>query len=421
MVNALLSVRRYHPPVVAVSDSLGMAPSRGNSMIVRQFIQWLRTAPAGVRAEATSALARAYLYSNLSKEDRTAAEGAMLMLLDDPSPLVRQALSDVFAASQAAPPVVVHALASDQPDVARPILERSPLLLDADLVDRVATGPEQAQVAIASRDRLPRAVAAAIAEVGAAQACLVLIENSNANIPAFSFDRIVDRHGHLAAIREALLARDELPTSTRQALVAKLSTTLAGFVAGREWLDDDRASRVAKEACERATVQLAAQVGQDEVRPLVRHLCGSGQLTAGLLLRAALCGNVQLFEEALAELSGIPLKRASSIVHDRGGSFRALYEKARLPAALYPAFREVIEAMRTSGFADDAGGAVRLKRQMVERVLTRCANEQSADSQPLLLLLRRFATEAARDEARMLCDELTAEDAVLPEARLAAA
>jgi len=53
-------------------------------MIVRQFLHWLRTAPSGHRAEATSALARAFLYSNLTENDRAAAEGAMIMLLDDP-------------------------------------------------------------------------------------------------------------------------------------------------------------------------------------------------------------------------------------------------------------------------------------------------------------------------------------------------
>jgi uncharacterized protein (DUF2336 family) len=58
-------------------------------MIVRQFLFWLRSAPAGERAEATAALARAFLYSDLSNDDLAAAEGAMTMLLDDPSPLVR--------------------------------------------------------------------------------------------------------------------------------------------------------------------------------------------------------------------------------------------------------------------------------------------------------------------------------------------
>ena len=67
-------------------------------MIVRQFISWIRTAPAGERAEATRALARAWLISDLTEDDRIAAEGALLMLLDDPSPLVRQAMAEVFSA-----------------------------------------------------------------------------------------------------------------------------------------------------------------------------------------------------------------------------------------------------------------------------------------------------------------------------------
>src|ERR1700676_2053418 len=92
----------------------------GCAMIVRQFLQWVRNAPPGERAEATSALARAYLHSDLSPDDLAAAEGAMVMLLDDPSPLVRRALSDVFAASQSAPALAVHALAADQPENAVP-------------------------------------------------------------------------------------------------------------------------------------------------------------------------------------------------------------------------------------------------------------------------------------------------------------
>src|ERR1700741_1741542 len=146
-------------------------------MIVRDFLDWVRTARAGERAEATAALARSYLYSDLSADDAAAAEGAMLMMLDDPSPLVRRALADVLAASPSAPPTVVLALADDQPQIAAPVYALSPLLVDADLVDAVATGNENIQIAVASRSSLQRPVAAALAEVGTAEACLVLTRN----------------------------------------------------------------------------------------------------------------------------------------------------------------------------------------------------------------------------------------------------
>jgi len=64
--------------------------------------------------------------------------------------------------------------------------------------------------------------------------------------------------------------------------------------------------------------------------------------------------------------------------------------------------------MREGGFISEPGGAARLKRRMIERVLTRCENETPDEVEPLLTLLRRFATEAARDEARLFCDGLVA-------------
>jgi uncharacterized protein (DUF2336 family) len=379
-------------------------------MIVRHFLDWIRTAPAGKRAEATGALARAYLYSDLSPDDAAAAEGAMLMLLDDTSPLVRRALADVLAASPSAPPAVVLALAGDQPQIAAPVLALSPLFVDADLVDAVATGNGAVQSAIATRAGLPRAVAAAIAEVGTAEACLVLAENAEAEIAPVSSDRIVERFGHLAAIREALLAREDIAAATRLTLVAKVSETLVDFVSARQWLDVDHAQRIAREACEKATVTLAAETPSTQMRALIHHLRVGGQLTAGLILRALLSGNVVLFEDALAELTDMPVERVSGLIYDSGNAaLRALFDQARLPPSTYPAFKEAIEALREGGLISEPGGAARLKRRTIERVLTRCENEKFGELAPLLTLLRRFATEAARDEARMFCDELVAE------------
>lgn len=379
-------------------------------MIVRQFLHWVRQAPAGERAEATSALARAYLYSDLSPDDLAAAEGAMIMLLDDPSSLVRRALSEAFASADKAPRIVVHALASDQADVALPVLAHSPLLDEDDLVDLIGTGDADVQVAIANRSPLPRALAAAIAEVGSAEACLTLLENSAADIALFSVDRVVDRFGHLAPIRENLLARGDLPMAMRQSLLSKLSQTLAGFVAARQWLGPEHAEYATKEACEKGTVALAADTPYEEVGALLQHLRHSGQLTAGMILRALLSGNVVLFEEALAELSGLPIDRVSGYVHDKNISgFRALYRKAGLPDVAYPAFREALAAIRAGLLVGEQGGAARLKRRIVERVLEACAHERGEDSTSLLALLRRFAVEAAREEARLFCDDLIAD------------
>jgi len=335
------------------------------------------------------------------------------MLLDDPSPLVRRAMSLVFASAQKAPRVVVQALAADQFDVAQPLLESSPLLVDDDLIDLVASGKAEIQATIAGRPLLSRALAAAIAEVGSAEACLILLENSDACLALFSVDRIVERFGHLAPIRENLLERDDLPMRMRQALLSKLSKTLAGFVTARQWLGSDHAEYATREACEKATVALAADTPYEELGALVVHLRESGQLTAGMILRALLSGNVVLFEEALAELSGLPIDRVTSYIHDRHISgFRALYRKAELPDMAYPAFREALAALRDGVLVGEQGGAARLKRGMVERVLEACSAMRDESMVSLVALLRRFSVEAAREEARLFCDDLVAEGAI---------
>ena len=313
------------------------------------------------------------------------------------------------------PPAVIFALAGDQFEVAEPVLERSPLLVDADLVDAVATGSPEVQTAIARRFWLPRSVSAAIAEVGGRAACLVLAENITADLAPFSFAPAGGTVRRSIRDSRGLARPPRFPTATRQALVVRLSLQLADFVASRAWLEQDRAHRVAREACEKATVTLAAESPAPELRPMVRHLRESGQLNAGLLLRALLSGNVVLFEEALADLSGMPLQRVVRIIHDKGGSaFRALYNRAGLPESAYPGFREAIRAMREIGFAEGPGGATRLKRRVVERVLTGCADEALGEIEPLMMLLRRFAAEAAREEARLFCDGLVQESETPP-------
>src|SRR5262249_49213576 len=364
-------------------------------MIVRQFLCWIQTAPPGERADATSALARAYLYSHLSHEDRLAAEAAMTVLLDDPSPLVRQALADALASSEEAPHGVILGLSRDQADIAEIVATRSPVLNEGELVDLLGATVERVQCAIALRAPLSRSLAAAIAEIGSAVACLTLIENPEAEITGQVLARIAERHGHLAALREPLLLREDLPIETRQALVAKLSDTLARFVAHREWLPEARAHHVARDACDRATVAIAAETESGEVTYLVRHLVASGQLTGGLILRALLAGNLQFLVDALAELTSMDAARVSSIVSDRSRhGFRALYRNAALPEAAYPAFSAALEVIFESGDAHDLLGHAVLRRRIIERVLKRYEAAAVGELDHLFALLRKLAAEA---------------------------
>jgi uncharacterized protein (DUF2336 family) len=174
-------------------------------------------------------------------------------------------------------------------------------------------------------------------------------------------------------------------------------------------LPEERAQTVAREACDRATIAIAAGQTPEQVAGLVRHLANTNQLTGALLLRALLCGNTRFLVDALAELSGLSARRITSILSDRSGhGFRALFERAGLPQSAFGAFRATLEVVHEMGFAGAAPGYAALGRGMVEQVIARYAPDAYGELDELYALLRRFASEAARDEARHFTADLVA-------------
>lgn len=374
-------------------------------MIVSRFLLWARSAPPGHRAEATAALAKAFLYSELSQEDRREAETAMTAMLDDSSVLVRRAMAEALASSPVAPRHLVVALANDASEVGALVLGRSPVLADCDLVDATALGDERMQCAIAARPGLSRGVSAALAEIGAAAALVALAANPEADIPDFSLARMVERHGHDALLREALLARPGLPVEIAQSIATALAEALGRFVIDCGWLSQERSGRVTREARERTAVALSTRADDDGAARLVAHLRGTGQLTPALMLRAILSRSVGFTEAAFAELSGIAIGRVAGILKDeRSSAFRSLYGRAGMPPALRPAFEASLAAhreLRAKGQSDAT-----LSRRMVERTLASCEALPPEESGKLVALLRRFEAEAAREEARRIAANL---------------
>ncbi len=382
-------------------------------MIMRSFLAWAATAPAASRADGARALARAYLTADLLPFDRREAELALTQLLDDPSPLVRLALAEIFAAAPDAPHHVVSALACDQSEIAAPVLGHSPLLTDAELVDCAAIGDACAQAAIALRPNLSAAVAAALAEVGAREALISLAVNPGADLPEFSARRMLERFGDDGEVREALLSREHLSPALRADLVAATAQALSAFVTACDWMSGARAERVTREAREKAAIIIANDVrdesGQRTAEARVSSTRVGSTHRRPRVARVARRGNRSLFEAALADLAEMDLARVGGLVrHWQGAGFAALYKKAGLPAALLPAFRAALAAEAEIGAVLEEVAGERLSRAMVERVLTACESMDPAESSKLTALLYRFHAEAARDEARALAPERVA-------------
>lgn len=369
-------------------------------MDVREFLLWMEAAPSGQRAEAGYALARSYLHAEVDQQTRNDMEAALTVLLDDDAPEVRYALADALAASEAAPRHIVVGLAGDHAEIATLVLARSPLFIDSELIDIVAAASGVLQAAVAGRPLVSQQLSAAIAEVGEKAGCLALVANPGATIASISFRRIAERFGDDVDVREALLARDDLAPSVRQLLVRAVSERLNAMVVDRAWLPETRARVVTREACDRATIAIAAESETQELPALVEHLRVTGQLTTALLLRAVCAGNMGFFQAALSVLTGVPERRIEGLVRGRRvNGLRAAYIRAGLPAYAFDAFNAVLDVWRR---APESGpeGRYRFIAANVETVLTRYRNLGESEVRELTAMLRRFAAEQTRDAAR---------------------
>lgn len=368
-------------------------------MHLQRYHQWIATAPAQARAEAAVALVAAYGHVGHDRERVDRLDRMMAVLLEDPSMTVRRALAEAAARSVDVPRCVIVALAQDDAPVAVPVLVASPLLSEADLVEAVAAGDGEAQVAVATRAGLPEGAAAAVVAAGHREAILALCNNETASIAAATLRRILQRYGDDGAVREALLPHALRDPALHHELLVAGADALTQFAVDCSWMSPARADAVRRESQDKGTVTIAAgarsALGPDGPRALVAHLRAHNRLTPALLLRAILSGNLDLVEAALSQLAGMtPARAAGQLRTPMGLGFASLYAKAGMPAALLPVFRAALQAVSPSG-------RPALSRAAIARVMAVCLHNGAPELERVMALLRKLEGEALRDDARL--------------------
>lgn len=316
-------------------------------MIVAAFLRWVETARTQERVKAANALARAYLKSQMSPEERQAAQVAMTYLLDDPSPQVRLALAEVLAAEPRAPRGLMVSLSEDQPEIASTVILLSPVLTDADLVDIAGRGTVETRALVAARGTVSVGVAAALAEIGDACELEVLLENPGARLTPFTLRRIAERHGRNERIRALLLDRDDLSAGLRQLLVQFVAEALSGSSLVLAAIGSRRIERISREASDSATVAILSDVHGEELRHLTEQLRDGGRLTAAFLMHALCAGRTDFFAAAIESISGIEERRVRAILATgRMHAVRALLETSGLSREISSLFVDAIMEWR---------------------------------------------------------------------------
>jgi uncharacterized protein (DUF2336 family) len=258
---------------------------------------------------------------------------------------IRAELAERLSGEATAPPELIRKLANDEISVARPVIERSPVLSQDDLVEIAERLGQGHLMAIAKRPDISEVVSTVLVDRGNDEVVEGLLDNRTAAISHGSMVQIADRSEGSDRLKSSLLRRPELPPEMMKDIISTLSQEIRGKILGEvSGIDRERLESVLGEI---ADAQKEKASGQQNViskpEAAVNDLVASNSLTPRKLIEFAETGRIPEFVCALAKLAKLDIETAQKVAMDRTGEGLALICRAcGLPSGM---FVELINAL----------------------------------------------------------------------------
>lgn len=285
-------------------------------------------------------------YDQLSRgRPRPLAEAVLELLVRDSEPKVRAALAEAVAASHGLPAAVAARLASDDLNVARSILELSPVLADAVLAEIVRTRAVPYALAVARRVRLSEGLSHLLADTEEPEVLAVLVGNRGAELSTARLLRIDADHRDVRLIQDRLIRRPDLPSALVDRFLAAIGERLAWQALRKRRMSKAEARQLIAAVRDRATAALdSSEHGERSIEQQLRERLGSGELGPEEILGSLRDGDIGGVEAGLALLAGVDPARARELLHgtDRRG-LAALCARADFGAPHYVAVRMTLD------------------------------------------------------------------------------
>jgi uncharacterized protein (DUF2336 family) len=223
---------------------------------------------------------------------------------------LRLHLAEQLAAEAWAPSGLINALALDDIEIARPVIAKSPVLKDLDLIQLLVVATIDHQIEVARRPNLGEAVVKAIIDQGDPAVITTLAGNETADISELSMERLVSISREVAGLRPALARHPRLNLALAHVLYRWVGETLKAEIGGRFCIDEqvfDRALQISVADSLSGAPAPKPRDGDPDIRAmeakLIAKLQAAGELRPGFLLRALREGKLHLFQVALASLA----------------------------------------------------------------------------------------------------------------------
>lgn len=169
----------------------------------------------------------------LTAQNRALIGDILKRLIHDVEVSVRRALSEFLAEKPDAPEDLIVALANDEIDVAYPVLAKSGVLKDPELIEIIAYRTMEHQLAIAIRPKVSKRVSTALAETGNEEVIKTLLENQNASITEGTMANLAEPPVLSETFEKPLVERRDLPPHVATKLYWSVSAALREHLIAR--------------------------------------------------------------------------------------------------------------------------------------------------------------------------------------------
>lgn len=173
----------------------------------------------------------------LSDVDRQIMSDIIHQIIQDVEISVRKALAEQLAVLPNAHSNLITALANDKIEVAHPILIKSEVLRDAELIEVVQYRTMEHQVAVAMRPSLSEPLSNALIKTGNQRVITALIENEGASIADDDLRVLVDQAEEVPAYQSPLARRQDLSPTLVKKLFWSVSAALREHLTATYELD----------------------------------------------------------------------------------------------------------------------------------------------------------------------------------------
>jgi uncharacterized protein (DUF2336 family) len=251
---------------------------------------------------------------------RRATYEVLEILVLDQIVKVRQIIAETLKDVADAPPEIIQRLARDyEIAVAGPVLQFSPLLSDADLLEIIGGEPIAGAVeAVARRHQLRETVTDAIGASGDTAAITALLENKSAQIREETLDRLVDRAPGVIAWHRPLVDRPRLSGGAALKLARFVAASLLDMLRARRDLDPETTKEVSnivmRRLSEEGLVAAAPEKDKAPAAPSIdaaleraRRLQAAGTLNDEAVTSALHQGDRSFVRAALSVLADLPV------------------------------------------------------------------------------------------------------------------